>query len=155
MRIVSRLNESEVQLQRIRNILEAVSDGAVSDTGSIEPGKDLSTLVGQVDEAFCILLTHIDTIEEDYEALQSECLALSVQCAEQEKIIDCVTEGIPYDEALDHATLDLMDALLSSGAANTTFDGDLSFEEDVTFSREDLKPMLRQAIDTWVRMKVR
>ena len=155
MRIVSRLKEDEQQLQRIRDILEVITEGAISPIGIIKPAEDLSALISQVDETFATLLVHIETIEEDYDSAKSEVVALSVQCAEQEKIIDCVTEGIPFDEALDHATVDLMDALLSSGAANTTFDGDLSFEEDVVFTREDIKPMLRQAIQTWVNLKVR
>lgn len=155
MRIVSRLNEEEMQHQRLRDILEAASDSVISSEGDIEPGCTLSELVGQVDETFCNFMETVDNLEQNYESLHSEVLALTVQCSEQEKIIDRVTDGVQFDEALDHATLDLMDALLSSGAANSTFDGDISFDVDVIFTREDLKPILRQAIDTWINVKVR
>ena len=60
---------------------------------------------------------------------------------------------IGFDEALDYATLDLMDAFLGSGAATNTFGGDLSFDSNVTFTKQDLKPLLRQAIITWINTK--
>lgn len=155
MRIVSRLNQDDDQLDRLKNILEAVTDGDVSDYGHTKPGQTLDELVTQVDEAFVTYIEEANSLEEQCDVLQAENIALHVQCAVQEKTIDTVSAGVPFDEALDHATFDLMDALLGSGSANTTYDGGIAFEEGVVFTREDLKPLLRIAIDTWIMMKVR
>jgi len=155
MRIVSRLNQEDEQLERLKSILEAVTDGDVSDYGETKPGDTLEELVTQVDLAFVDYMEQVDDLEEACDELESENMALAVQCAVQEKTIEDVSSGVPFDEALDHATLDLMDALLGSGSANTTYDGGIAFEEGIVFTREDLKPLLRQAIDTWITMKVR
>lgn len=155
MRIVSRLKDTEIQHDRLRGVLEVATDGDISPHGSTTPGDTLEKLVDQVEDVVLDYMERVETLEESYDCLQSEVLALSAQCGTQERILNTVTEGVHYDEALDYATIDLMDALLGSGAANTTFDGDLSFDESVVFSKEDLKPILRQAIDTWICNKVR
>jgi hypothetical protein len=155
MRIVSRLNQDETQLERLREILEAASHGAISEYGVELPGETLQELVTQVDETCCNFLVEVDNLEENYVALQHEALSLSVQTAAQEKIIDSLTNGIQFDEALEHATITLMDSFLGSGAADSTFDGGLSFESGVIFTKEDLKPMLRQALDSWITMKIK
>jgi len=64
-------------------------------------------------------------------------------------------DGVEYDEDLDHATIDMMEALVASGASEPTFDGELSFQEAIVISKEDFKPIVRQAIESWLRLKVR
>jgi len=155
MRIVSRLKEDEMQLERLKEILEAASDGCISEHGETPPGQTLDELITQVDNVCANFMETVDTLEEDYDCLQHEVLALSAQCNNQEKMLNSIIEGARYDEALDFATTDLMDALLGAGVANSTFDGDISFDPRVTLTKDDFKPLLRQAIETWVNMKVR
>ena len=147
MRIVSRLNEDTAQHDRLKEILEAATDG------NITPGNTLEELVTQVDDTIVSYMEQVDQLEEDYQALRHEVDTLSVQVTLQEKMLESITGGIQFDEALDYATLDLMDALLGSGTADSTFDGDISFEDGVVFTKEDLKPILRQALDTWITLK--
>jgi hypothetical protein len=62
--------------------------------------------------------------------------------------------NIDYDDAMDHATADLMDCFAASGAADVNADGDLAFDARVTFSKADLKPILREAIVRWIEVKM-
>jgi hypothetical protein len=62
--------------------------------------------------------------------------------------------GIDYDEALDHATADLMECFCASGSADVSADGELVFDERISFTKEDIKPMLREAIVRWVELKM-
>ncbi|WP_407306550.1 hypothetical protein [Acinetobacter sp.] len=155
MRIVSRLNEDEAQLARLKDILEAASHGVISENGDTKPGQTLSDLVTQIDELAADYMETVDVLEENYEALQHEVLSLNAQCLHQEKMITKLIEGVRYDDALEYATIDLIDSLLGSGAASTTFSGNLSFDPRVVLVKDDFKPILRQAIETWVNMKVR
>lgn len=71
------------------------------------------------------------------------------------QVIDEVfSTGAGYDEALDHATADFMDAFLAGGDAVATSDGGMYISATSAFSKEDLKPLVRQAINSWVRLKM-
>jgi len=61
---------------------------------------------------------------------------------------------VPYDEALDHATMDLMDAMASTGQCEINHNGELEFNGRVTFGKGDLKPLLREAIYRWSGLKI-
>lgn len=154
MIILSRKNEDQIQFDRIREILEAATDGVISYGGEVEPGETLSELVTQVDNTVVGYMRDVDGLQYAYGNLQLEAAALATQCAMQEQILDSVME-VGFDESLDDASTDLMDAFLGSGAATSTFDGDISFDPTVTFSKQDIKPLLRQAIITWITSKVR
>jgi len=154
MLILSRKNEDQLQLDRLREILEAATDGAISYGGDIEPGDTLPELITQVDNTVVEYMKAFDGLEYAYENLQLEAATLATQCAMQENTLESFMD-VRYDDALDDAVTDLMDVFLGSGAATSTFDGDISFDESVTFTKQDLKPLLRQAIMTWVSTKVR
>jgi hypothetical protein len=145
MKIISRLSDDEEQFQRLREIIDAASDGAVS-------GEDtLVDLVRQVDVTCFSLLNMIDQLERDNIRLGT--IAVNHQIAFV-KLQEAFSQGVQYDEELDHATIDFMDAILASGAAEPTFDGEISFSSDVVMSKQDLKPILREAISSWVRLKI-
>lgn len=147
MRIVSRKDEDQIQCDRLRGILEAATDGYVT------PATSLPQLVSQVEDTMMHFMSRVERLEHSYGNLQMEAATLAAQCSMQEdKLEDLMHIG--FDDALEYATLDLMDAFLGSGAASTTFDGDLSFDPNVTFTKQDLKPVLRQAIITWISTKV-
>ena len=153
MRIVSRTNEAATQQERLALIVEAATDGAIA------PAVDapLEELVDHVDNAFMTVLEEMDMIDKECREvigeLNKEMLQVATQCVAQERIIEGLVNGIQYDEALDYATIDLMDAILGTGAADTTYDGELKFDSKVTFSKEDFKPLLRQALETWITLK--
>lgn len=147
MRIVSRKNEDQIQCDRLRGIIEAATDGNVT------PAHDLPSLVTQVEDTVMGFMAEVEDLETAYVDVRREAAVFDAQCALLQSKLEDLT-SIGFDEALDFATLDLMDAFLGSGAADTTSTGELAFESGVTFTRQDLKPLLRQAIITWVNTKV-
>jgi hypothetical protein len=86
--------------------------------------------------------------------MQLDLVALAVRLDVVEDALANMIGNIDYDECLDHATTDLMDAFASSGGADTSADGELVFDARITFSKEDIKPMLREAIVRWVELKM-
>jgi hypothetical protein len=151
MKIISRLSNDELQHERLRNIIEAATDGYISEGGELEPANDLEGLVTQVDLTCVSFLQEIDALERDNARLGN--IAVSHQVA-LVKLREAFSNGVSYDEELDHATIDFMDAIMASGAAEATFDGEISFTTDLIMSKEDIKPILREAISSWVRLKI-
>lgn len=147
MRIISRQNEDQIQCERLRGIIEAATNGHVT------PARALPDLVTQVEDTFMDYMEDVENLEDAYDNLKREVVGLTTLSALQEQKLEELT-FIGFDEALDHATTDLMDAFMGSGAASSTFGGDISFDPDVVFTKQDLKPLLRQAIITWVTTKV-
>jgi hypothetical protein len=152
MEIVSRVSDEEIGLARLRDILDAVSGGSISETGHVPPGEELNELITQVDGMF---VAYMETVDE----LEAEVQRLSMKVDRQDEILkeihDTIDQGVPYDDELDHATIDMMEALVATGAFEPTFDGEISISEDVVISKEDIKPIVRQAIESWLRLKVR
>jgi hypothetical protein len=70
------------------------------------------------------------------------------------EIIERLTT-VSYDDALEHATFDLMDAITSTGVADISEDGDLQFDSRAVLTKGDLKPVLREAIKRWVDIKAK
>lgn len=147
MLIVSRKNEDQIQCDRLRGIIDAATNGSVT------PEATLPGLVTQVEDTIMAYMEDVEVLEHSYSNVKQEAAALATQCAMQENKLDDIMH-VGFDDALDYATIDLMDAFLGSGAANTTFGGDISFDPDVSFTKQDLKPLLRQAIITWISTKV-
>ena len=159
MKIVSRQREDEEQFQRLRDILESATGGAIAKGSDLEPGLELRSLVTQVDITCASLLEMLEKSDRQNDLLQLEIDKLHTELARQEVQIETFNEalasGVEYDDALDHATTDFMESVLASGAAEPTFDGEISFASEVPLGREDLKPMIRTAIETWLEAKIR
>lgn len=158
MRIRSHPNPHEELLQRLRDIIEVATGGTISPGGDLEPAEELPELVDQVDITCASLLETLDSLEDKYDLLSEENLNLALRVDKQEEVLKHVLEtlegGVKFDEELDHATIDFMEAIMATGAAESTFDGELSFAEHVVFSKEDLKPIVRGTIDSWLRLKL-
>ena len=152
MKIVSRLSEEEAQLQRLRDIIDIATGGSISEGGELEPANDLPNLITQVDITCASLMEALHSALEENAHLTSHITSQEVKL---HAIHDLLSKGVKYDEDLDHATIDFMDAFMATGAAEPTFDGELSISEAVTFNKEDLKPIVRQAIESWLRLKVK
>jgi hypothetical protein len=152
MKIVSRLDDAEFQHIRLREILEAASDGAISyDEGaSIVPGQDLDELVTQVDITVAAMLETLDVMAANIDILVDKAVSAELEAAD----LQARVSNVVYDECLDHASMDLMDAICSSGAADIDADGDLTFDQRITLTKGDIKPMLKAAIERWVTLKL-
>jgi len=159
MKIVSRISQEDEDLQRLREILEAATSGAIAEGGDLEPADNLSGLVTQVDITCASLLETLNICDEKMNEMGRDLQRYATHIAHQDAILQnihlAMQGGVEYDEDLDHATIDMMEALVASGASEPTFDGELSFAENIVISKEDFKPIVRQAIESWLRLKVR
>lgn len=152
MKIVSRFNQDELALKRLQRILAASDD-------DLEPADTLSGVVNQVEIFIGTLFDAITELEASSNRLMDNTRTMMLQARElQNKLAffqQAAEYGIEYDEDLDHATIDMMEALIASGASEPTFDGELTFTENIIISKEDFKPIVRQAIESWLHLKVR
>lgn len=159
MKITSRTTTDDLNLSRLREILEAASHGAIAEDGEILPGENLAELVAQVDIICAAFLDTLDVCERKIDLLMQDVEIMSGRLRTLDdtlqEVMGVFEDGVDYDDDLDHATIDMMEALIASGATEPTFDGELSFPVAVTISKEDFKPIVRQAIESWLRLKVR
>lgn len=155
-KIVSRSNTESASVQRLQETLVANSLGAITtdDRGIAKVGDDLETLVAQTDSVLQGMMQTLEHAAVDLSIARIEANAFSVRVDELESIVENLLGDVSFDDALDHATADLMDCLASSGSADVTSDGALAFDERVTFSKEDLKPYLQQAITRWIERRL-
>lgn len=132
-KIISRLSEDETQFQRLRDIIEIATGGAISPGGDMEPAQSLFELVSQVDITCASLIEEQVRLEDKLHQLSVDYLQLATKIAEQDSMLKNIhavlEDGVSYDDDLDHATIDLMDALLASGVAEPTFDGEICSRE--------------------------
>lgn len=78
----------------------------------------------------------------------------NIRVEELSQLHEELEAGVTYDDALDCATIDAMEALMNSGIADTSFDGELTFDQNVVISKDDFKPYIRHAIQTWLAVKL-
>src|SRR5688572_14939810 len=116
MKIVSRLSDEEEQLERLREIIEAATGGAISPEGEMQPATDLRSLVTQVDITCASLMEALDNSETRCSHLIMDNLRLSNHIAQRDHhlgdVMAAIEDGIEYDEALDTATSDMMEAII-------------------------------------------
>jgi hypothetical protein len=143
---------------QLQEILAAASLGTIGNIGTpgvqLQVESTMSGLIGQTNTLFDGLLETLDVIGMQLMTSQLDLLATKMELDVTQDALANLVGNIDYDECLDHATVDLMDAFASSGAADTSADGELVFDERITFSKEDIKPMLRDAIVRWVELKM-
>ena len=142
-------------LERLQAIMATGSGGAVSNQPNalLSPGNDIDETLDTLEDMFEKINEVGRRMVSDIMVLSADNLVMSVKLAEALDLLDKFCD-VSYDEALDHATADLMDALISSGAGEATDDGDITFDPRVTMGRSDLKPVLREAINRWVELKL-
>ena len=159
MKIVSRLSQENDHLEIMQAIIAIATNGEISEGGATSPAASMDEAISQIDTVVADLLTSLDDFAAAERKIVGEMITLGLQLAQQEEIIDFLRNvlsfGIDYDDALDNATLDFMDVLLASGTADPTADGEITFPEKLTLTKEDLKPLVRQAISGWLNSKIR
>jgi len=155
-KIATRKNVDTDVIARLQNSLTSFSMGAVTKDGSgvVKVGADLGTLATQVDSVLQSMLQTLEGMAVDLSIERAENTQLSLKVDELESVVENLLGDVSFDEALDHATADLMDCLASSGSADITADGELAFDERITLSKEDLKPYLQQAITRWIERRL-
>lgn len=146
---------SSEAIDGINELLEEFTSGIIGSkaTSLISTGNDLDTALHNLRAVLEVQQGIAQAFMNDAMSLSHENLVLSVKYAEAIELLDSMIY-VSYDDALDHATVDLMDALVSSGAAEADHSGDLVFDTRVALKKGDLKPVLREAITRWVELKI-
>ena len=168
-KITSRSDPTDVRLQLLQELLVKHSRGvigggaATSKKGGInfishkmvvEVASDMDGALAQLEQ---LLDSYSDTLSQaELELVQLRRFAeiCEARIDEMEGMLENLVGNVDFDDALDHATADLMDCLQASGAAEVRADGQLAFDYQVTFGKEELKPMLREAICRWIEVRL-
>lgn len=156
-KIVSRVKPQDVNIKKLQQILEAASMGAIGDTSSgslFELSDNMDELIEQTDDLFEGMMDAMEEYAARIISAQNEALHMAIEIDMLQDRLAALIGGIDYDDALDQATRDLMECFCASGSADVSSDGELVFDERISFTKEDIKPMLREAIVRWVEMKL-
>lgn len=159
MAIKTRPTEDEqasvTAVERLTEILEKVTAGAISANANalIPMPTDLDGLLDLVKNVFEVQQRAGQQLFADLAVCAHDNMIMSIRLTECLDVLDKFMD-VSYDEAMDHASIDLMDAFTSSGAAEVSANGDLSFDEKVVLTKADIKPILREAIRGWVEAKL-
>lgn len=156
--IVTRPPQSAAWVESLQNVLEKATDGAASvkSTSRLMLSSDPDELLQQVGFTISSLVEMGRQMIHDNSVLLSDNTLLTYENSELRRAVDRIVNAfsiVPFDDALDHATTDLIMAIESSGAGELTMNGDLVFDSRITMNRSDLKPILQEAILTWLEQK--
>lgn len=146
-------------VEKLQTVLHEASLGGfgkIGDPNAPAPVAQLAStvddLVDQVDALFKAMFIMLKDINIELVNTAFRLYQTEVDLDTMNVVYDRLTGSIEYDEALDHATSELMDCL-AAGGGNVTADGKLVFDERMTFDKADLKPILRAALGRWIDMK--
>lgn len=155
-KIVSQVGPVADRVERLRAIIASFNKSplAVNLLADPDGSIDVDNLIDEVGIVVDTQSMTISTLLGKLLTMESDLVIAKMHIEVLEETLATLVEDIDYDEALDHATADLMDCMCSSGAADVGNDGDLIFDERVSFNREDIKPWLRQAIVRWIECRM-
>jgi hypothetical protein len=139
----------------LTELVEEFSHGRIGNhpTAAIRAGTDIETLLDNIRLVLEVQQAAGQSLFNDLMILSHDAMVLTVKYAEAMEVLDSLMD-VSYDEALDHAAADLMDAFIASGAAESDHSGDLVFDTRVAMKKSDFKPVLREAITRWVELKI-
>lgn len=142
-------------IEKLQKILHKATNGVISNQANalIQAGNDVPTLLENIEVVISLLNGTAATLFHDLAILSHDHMVLTVKTAEAMDLLEALCD-VTYDEALDHATADLMDAFAASGGADVTAHGELGFDGTITYSKSDLKPILREAILRYIDLKI-
>lgn len=155
-KITSRSTSTNTHLEDLQTILIHYSAGAIGHPGSgatFDVGTTLDEVIDQNDQMIAGLCTALELIKAQNDFLRINLARAEMQLDVTQDALANLIGNIDYDDALDHAAADLMDCFCARGA-DVTVHGELRFDPSTTFSKEDVKPMLREAIVRWVELKM-
>jgi hypothetical protein len=150
--------DDDIESKAIKGLIEILDDATMGTIGNhpramIQAGTDIDTLLENVRIVLEVQQAAGQALFNDLMILSHEAMVLSVKYAEAMEVLDSLM-NVSYDEALDHAAADLMDAFIASGAAEADHSGDLVFDARVAMKKSDVKPVLREAIMRWIELKI-
>lgn len=156
-KIISRVKTEGVIEKRLAALVEVASEDLTLLVDEIPPGPSRAEeLMTQVEDIVITLIITADGLDQENNRLEGLIVRMQADLQTQREIVELLaTSGVPYDEDLDHATIDFMESILGSGIAEATFDGELAFADGVIASKEDIKPMIREAISSYLQLKLR
>jgi hypothetical protein len=146
--IISRKDPHQESIERLQKLLNEKAH----DFNPVPAS--LSELVDRVEKAFDFYSQELDSAESRIAALVKDNLEILASLEVVEDTLSTLIGAVDFDDAMDHATADLMDCICSSGAADISADGEIVFDERISLKKEDLKPMLREAIVRWIEVKM-
>lgn len=148
MKITSRIDEENNQREQLLNIIkESVSEEDFEDIIDC----DTLELISQVSMIQALLLTEIEHLSSMNSSLLEQVIERDISLSYLQKAIS----DIPYDEDLDNATTDMIEAFLASSMTEVTFDGDkIIFTPNSIFSKSEFKPIAREVINSWIQAKI-
>ena len=156
--IVSRTNQHQTHVEQLQEILVNGSMGAITRKGGFggvaTVAEDMNGLIQQTSDVIVSFNDTLKTTAIDLAIAKTERSQLLQRVDELESLVEGLVGEVDFDEALDHAARDLMDCFCSSGAADVTADGELAFDERLVLNKEDIKPMLQQAIVRWIEQRL-
>lgn len=158
--IVSRKNSEQSNIQSLQQVIIDGSMGAITAPGRgaafgvAVVADDMPELIQQASDVLTSMGQTLKNTAIDLAIARNERNQLLQRVDELESTLENLVGEVDFDEALEHATLDLMDCFCSSGAADVTADGELAFDERLVLNKEDIKPMLQQAIVRWIEQRL-
>jgi len=156
-KIVSR---TDTDAGRLAALQQLIMDHSLGNIGKAEDNPNFVVAdnfedgLDQVNQLFMGLKAALVAMRTRYDVLDAAFVMTRTRLELVEDLLASVVEDIDYDEPLDHATMDLMDCMASRGSCGFDADGHLVFDERSRFSKEDIKPMLREAIVRWVELRM-
>ena len=158
-KIVSRPPAEDTGLQkatdRLTEILSKYTNGAIGKgVGSITAPKDFEEAAAAIDLALKLSISAIVSLKGEVMLLDAERLMLAERLDKTLGALDTFMD-IGYDESLDKATDELFQTVESYGFGQTDAQGRLSFHQDMSFTKGDLKPLLQSLIEAWVEQKIK
>lgn len=149
-------SDDESTILKLQQILEIATNGVIGTktTALIQVGDDIDSILENVKIVIALLDQTASSLYDDLTKSSYDNMILTVKLAETLDVLESIMD-VTYDEALDHATADLMDAFAASGGADVTPHGELGFDGSITYSKSDLKPILREAISRYVDLKIK
>ena len=142
--------------ERLINILEKSSGQSLTSLLAFEPEDVIDDVDFLLDATEVVVKTAINaaiTLRDALHESAVENLRLSIELFQQQSKLDQLTD-ICYDDALEHATIDMMDSMVASGIGDVSDEGDVVFDTRSVVTKNDLKPALREAINRWVEQKL-
>lgn len=156
--ITSRPVASDENIVRLQEILYHASFGIIGEPNdpytTVQAGTTMLELLNQTETLFAGMSSAIEQVSVDLNDISIRLTQSEIERNAAQNALTKLIGSIDYDEALDLAASNLMEGFCASVAADVSADGQLIFDERTSFTKEDIKPMLREAIICWIELKI-
>ncbi len=140
--------------EKLTGVIERVAGQSLQ--ALLIPGEVSENIDFLIDAMEEVINTSLHTAHDLKRALvesEMDNVTLTLMASQQQARIDRLSNAV-YDEALEYAAIDLIEMIVTSGMAAVSDEGDLVFDERSVFTKNDLKPALRGAINSWIDQKI-